>query len=82
MKQETGFEWLDDVSDEVRDMCCKKCRCITEHEVNPVITDGCGNIVFGWTCLKCGDWDEMYEKEKKKVICKRNYISGNVMNLL
>lgn len=23
MKQEAGYEWLDDVSDEVRDMYCK-----------------------------------------------------------
>lgn len=55
MKQEAGYEWLDDVTDEVRDMYCKKCHCITEHEVNPVTTDGCGHIVFGWTCFECGD---------------------------
>ena len=67
MKQEAGYEWLDDVTDEVRDMYCKKCHCITEHEVNPVTTDGCGHIVFGWTCFECGDWDEMYEKERNEL---------------
>lgn len=62
MKQEPGFEWMDDISDEIRDIYCEKCNCITEHEVNPCTTDGCGNIVFGWTCVECGNCDEIYEQ--------------------
>ena len=60
-KRESGFEWMNDVSDKIRDMYCEKCHCITEHEVNPYTTDGCGNIVFGWTCVCCGNCDEIYE---------------------
>lgn len=55
-ERESGFEWMNKVSDEIRDIYCEKCRCITEHEVNPYTTDGCGNIVFGWTCVCCYAW--------------------------
>lgn len=59
-----GFEWMDDVpSDEIRDILCEKCNEVTEQEINPYTTDGCGNIVFGWICVACGSCSEIYEKK-------------------